>query len=175
MSADQTLGVERSRGFSVLAVIAFVLSFLVTVAGVILGIVALVQIRRTHSRGGGLAIAAIILGGIFTIVWIVGGLAIIAGTVFIGQQNQAKDAATQSDLEIAKLAMISYATSNDGQYTTDASKLAGFGYTKSDATRTLTIEGGDSVGAFCIVATSTTGDTFHVTQSSGVDPGPCAP
>jgi hypothetical protein len=45
-----------------LAVVAFVLSFFAAIPAVICGHVALVQIRRTHERGRGLAIAALVIG-----------------------------------------------------------------------------------------------------------------
>lgn len=53
-----------------LTIAAFVLAFLVPIVGAILGIVALVKARK---NGGpqGLAIAAIILGVLFTIGWII--------------------------------------------------------------------------------------------------------
>ncbi|MFD5599286.1 DUF4190 domain-containing protein [Leucobacter sp. NPDC058333] len=59
---------QRSVGFlepdryNTYAVVAFVLAFLVSVAAVVLGHIALAQIRRTHERGWGLAAAALILG-----------------------------------------------------------------------------------------------------------------
>lgn len=48
--------------YNVMAIIAFVMAFVFSVVGAILGFVALSQIRRTGERGGGLAIAAIVIG-----------------------------------------------------------------------------------------------------------------
>jgi peptidyl-prolyl cis-trans isomerase B (cyclophilin B) len=49
-------------GYSPLAIIAFVLAFFTSAIGVILGFVALSQIKRTGEQGRGLAIAAIVIG-----------------------------------------------------------------------------------------------------------------
>ncbi|PJJ65252.1 DUF4190 domain-containing protein [Compostimonas suwonensis] len=50
-------------GYNVLAVVGFVLSLLAfNVVAVILGFIALSQIKRTGERGRGLALAAIIIG-----------------------------------------------------------------------------------------------------------------
>jgi hypothetical protein len=57
-----------------LAVIALVLSFLgaLSPVGLVLGIVARGQIRRTGEEGDGLALAAIIVGGVLTTLLVVG-------------------------------------------------------------------------------------------------------
>jgi hypothetical protein len=57
-----------------LAVVALVLSFLgaLSPAGLVLGIVARGQIRRTGDEGDGLALAAIIVGGVLTTLLVVG-------------------------------------------------------------------------------------------------------
>jgi hypothetical protein len=44
-----------------LSIVSFVLAFLISAAGLIVGIVALVQTRKRGERGAGLAIAAIVL------------------------------------------------------------------------------------------------------------------
>ena len=54
---------RRTNTLSILAVVA---AFVVSVAGVVLGIIALVQIRRTGESGRGLAIAAIVIGVLVT-------------------------------------------------------------------------------------------------------------
>ncbi|MFF2053684.1 DUF4190 domain-containing protein [Leifsonia sp. NPDC058194] len=60
---------------SPLAIIALVSSFVVSVVGLVLGIIALRRIRRTGERGGRLAIAAILVGSV--------GLAILLAMVSI--------------------------------------------------------------------------------------------
>src|SRR5437868_2580819 len=66
------------RPTNTMAILALVLAFVAAPAGLILGIIARKQIRRTGEEGDGLALAGIIVGGIFTaifvlliIVWIV--------------------------------------------------------------------------------------------------------
>lgn len=49
-------------GYNTMAIVGFILSFFISVVGVILGFVALSQIKKTGEQGRGLAIAAIIIG-----------------------------------------------------------------------------------------------------------------
>jgi hypothetical protein len=59
------------RPTNTLAILALVLAFVFAPAGLILGIVARKQIRRTGEEGDGLALAGIIVGGIFTAIFVV--------------------------------------------------------------------------------------------------------
>jgi hypothetical protein len=66
------------RPTNTLAVLSLVLAFVCAPAGVVLGIVARRQIRRTGEEGSGLALAGIIVGGLWTglvlallVVWLV--------------------------------------------------------------------------------------------------------
>jgi len=52
-----------------LAIVGFVLSFIVSVAGIICSHIALSQIKRTGEGGRGLALAGLILGYVFTAFW----------------------------------------------------------------------------------------------------------
>jgi prepilin-type N-terminal cleavage/methylation domain-containing protein len=104
---------------------------------------------------------------LLVVVLIIGILTAIAVPVFLGQQDQAKDAATKSDLGVAKVALISYATANSGTYTTNTALLADYGYVQSSNTTSLTIDSASSA-SFCIEATSTAGHSFHITGSGGV-------
>src|SRR6476646_5820248 len=54
------------RPTNTMAILALVLAFVFAPAGLILGIVARKQIRQTGGEGDGLALAGIIVGGIFT-------------------------------------------------------------------------------------------------------------
>jgi hypothetical protein len=68
------------RPTNTMAILALVLAFVFAPAGLILGIVARRQIKRTGEEGNGLALAGIIVGGIFTalaVLFIV--LIIVAG------------------------------------------------------------------------------------------------
>ena len=45
-----------------MAIVAFIVTFFINIVGIILGFVALNQIKRTGEKGHGLALAAIIIG-----------------------------------------------------------------------------------------------------------------
>lgn len=65
--------------YNLLAIIGFVASFFIALAGIVLGHIALGQIKRTGERGHGLALAATILGYVFLALQI---LSIIAVVIF---------------------------------------------------------------------------------------------
>ncbi|AWB87232.1 prepilin-type N-terminal cleavage/methylation domain-containing protein [Mycetocola zhujimingii] len=121
------------------------------------------------------------------VVIIIGVLAAIAIPIYMGVQENAKDSAVQSDLTNAKIAVVAYqtngaaaltATSLDPAATTGAgAELAKLGLTKSKETGSLTLKKipTSASPAFCIegARTGTDGKKFHVTDSSGVESGPC--
>lgn len=45
-----------------MAIVAFIVTFFINIVGIILGFIALSQIKRTGEKGHGLALAAIIIG-----------------------------------------------------------------------------------------------------------------
>ncbi|WP_285116656.1 DUF4190 domain-containing protein [Leifsonia sp. fls2-241-R2A-40a] len=49
-------------GWNTMAIVAFVATFFISILGIILGFIALSQIKRTGEQGRGLALAAIIIG-----------------------------------------------------------------------------------------------------------------
>ncbi|MBX9718995.1 MAG: prepilin-type cleavage/methylation domain-containing protein, partial [Microbacteriaceae bacterium] len=102
----------------------------------------------------------------------IGILAAIAIPVFLGQQNQAREAATKSDLANAKVALLAYATANDGAYTTTAADLAEFGFVQSGDTTSIAIDSASSAG-ICIEATSSTTNSFYITDDGGTEDGLC--
>jgi hypothetical protein len=57
------------RSTNTMAILSLVLAFVFAPAGLILGIVARKQIARTGEEGSGLALAGIIVGGIFTAIF----------------------------------------------------------------------------------------------------------
>jgi hypothetical protein len=64
--------------YNLLAILAFVFVWITVIVGIILGHIALSQIKRTGERGHGLALAAVIIG------WVALGLGIvITAIVFI--------------------------------------------------------------------------------------------
>ena len=107
---------------------------------------------------------------LLVVVLIIGILAAIAIPVFVGQQNQAKDAAVQSDLSNARIAVASISAQNNGtlaaaQFTTAELKKAGF--TPTSGTSAMTIKTNSLTdGTFCIAETSATGTQYFATDSS---------
>ena len=57
---------EVARRTNTLAILSLVAAFVASFVGVVLGIVALLQIRRSGEAGRGLAIAAIVIGFLVT-------------------------------------------------------------------------------------------------------------
>lgn len=57
--------------YNVMAIVGFILSFFISIAGLIVSIIAFVQIKRTGERGRGLALAGIILGAVFLVFGII--------------------------------------------------------------------------------------------------------
>jgi Domain of unknown function (DUF4190) len=75
------------RSTNTMAILALVFAFLFAPAGLILGILARKEIRRTGENGDGLALAGIIVGGIFTgifllviVFWVVALSALSSGS-----------------------------------------------------------------------------------------------
>ena len=58
------------RPTNTLAILALVFAFVAAPAGLIMGIIARRQIQRTGEEGAGLALAGIIVGGIFTALFV---------------------------------------------------------------------------------------------------------
>jgi hypothetical protein len=58
------------RPTNTLAILALVFSFVFAPAGFVMGILARKQIRRTGEEGDGLALAGVIVGGIFTGIYV---------------------------------------------------------------------------------------------------------
>jgi hypothetical protein len=56
---------------NVLAIIAIIGAFVVPLAGIIVGFIALGQIKKTGEAGHGLALAGVILGFVFTIFYVI--------------------------------------------------------------------------------------------------------
>ncbi|MCU1415005.1 MAG: hypothetical protein JWN80_2345 [Microbacteriaceae bacterium] len=117
---------------------------------------------------------------LLVVVLIIGILAAIAIPVFLGQQNQAKDAAAQSDLANAKIALVSYQTANPTSTAAPAyAALKTYGYTPSVSGNNAVVYYGTSTGGtFCIQEASASGVSgtahpFAVTDSTGAAKGTC--
>ena len=73
----QPYGAAQPR-WNVLAIVAFVATFFISILGIILGFIALSQIKRTGEQGRGLALAAVIIGFIALALGIIFSIIIIA-------------------------------------------------------------------------------------------------
>ncbi len=117
---------------------------------------------------------------LLVVVLIIGILSAIAIPIFLGQQNRAREAATESDLTNLKTAVSTYATATSGTYlgtgalvsTATAAALKDYGYTKSPDTASLAIITASST-AMCLAATSSTGTIFYITDSGGATTTSC--
>ena len=114
---------------------------------------------------------------LLVVVIIIGILAAIAIPIYIGVQDNAKDAAVKSDLTNAKLAVVAYYTDKGASAavpTMDATGLGTYGYTKSGNTSTLAFKGTPTSALFCIDGVGTNTHKFSVTSAGGVASGACA-
>ena len=110
---------------------------------------------------------------LLVVIVIIGILAAIAIPVYLGVQNNAKDSAVQSDLTNAKTAAVAFETDKGAIPTTaqlNVATLGTYGFTLNTAdTNSIAYSGTSSVApAFCIKAASVTGNSFYVTDSTGV-------
>ncbi|MCU1508801.1 MAG: hypothetical protein JWQ12_1066 [Glaciihabitans sp.] len=111
---------------------------------------------------------------LLVVVIIIGILAAIAVPIYLGVQQSSKDAAVQSDVTNAKIAVVAYQTDNNAlPATVDAATLGKYGYTVSSNTASVAYSVAPAAGAtsFCLVGTANSGTTpskFYVTDSIGV-------
>ena len=111
---------------------------------------------------------------LLVVVIIIGILAAIAIPVYLGVQNNAKDASVKSDLANAKTAIISLQTQNGVLPVTAANPLSttvtgitAAGFTQGVHSNTISFVN-LSVSTFCIGATSASGAQYYVTEVLGV-------
>ncbi|MFJ3032960.1 type IV pilin protein [Curtobacterium pusillum] len=110
---------------------------------------------------------------LLVVVIIIGILAAIAIPVYIGVQNNAKDASAKSDLTNAKTAAIAAYTSNN-TFPTSTTGLAG--YTASSYTSpgvAPQFKTGATATTFCIQATSESGTVWSINQDGGAVKASC--
>ncbi|MCU1523799.1 MAG: hypothetical protein JWO18_693 [Microbacteriaceae bacterium] len=115
---------------------------------------------------------------LLVVVIIIGILAAIAIPVYLGIQNNAKNAAIQSDLTNAKTAVIAYYTANPAATvapTLDTTTLGSFGYAPTTGDSLAYGTAPTTSGtAFCINGTGPSGtDAYSVTASGGVSKSAC--
>lgn len=117
---------------------------------------------------------------LLVVVIIIGILAAIAIPIYIGVQNNAKDAGVKSDLANAKTAVVAYYTDKGSAATTptfdDAAGtgLATYGYTKSDNTESIKFKGTPSSTKFCIDGVGKTTNAFHIDETAGAQANACS-
>ncbi|MDJ0337776.1 prepilin-type N-terminal cleavage/methylation domain-containing protein [Cryobacterium sp. PH31-O1] len=109
---------------------------------------------------------------LLVVVIIIGILAAIAIPVYLGVQNNAKDASVKSDLANAKTAIIAVQTETGTMPATaaDIASITGatsYGYTKGPNTSSISYKN-LSATTFCIGATSSTTAKYYVTESRGI-------
>ncbi|KQS17296.1 DUF4190 domain-containing protein [Frigoribacterium sp. Leaf186] len=63
--------------YNVLSIVGFILAFVFSLAGLIVSLIALSQIKKTGERGHGLALAGVILSAVFIILSIVYVVAVV--------------------------------------------------------------------------------------------------
>ncbi|MEY9850731.1 DUF4190 domain-containing protein [Leifsonia sp. NPDC056665] len=66
-------------GYNTMSIVAFILAFFVSIVGIILGFVALSQIKRTGEQGRGLALAAVIIGFVEVAIGILVSILVLIG------------------------------------------------------------------------------------------------
>ena len=106
---------------------------------------------------------------LLVVVLIIGILAAIAIPVFLGQQNQAKEAGAKSDLANLKIALISYQTAT-GSYATPTTDLTSYGFTATPGNTVAVVA--HSAAGMCASASAGTGTTFYL-RSTGINTTAC--
>jgi ABC-type Na+ efflux pump permease subunit len=61
-----------SDRYNVLSIVGFILAFVISIAGLVVSIIALSQIKKTGEKGHGLALAGVIISALAIILTIVG-------------------------------------------------------------------------------------------------------
>jgi type IV pilus assembly protein PilA len=113
---------------------------------------------------------------LLVVVIIIGILAAVAIPIFLGQQDQAKDAGVKSDLANAKVAYVSQLVDTPSAIPTPA-QLGDKGFVASPNSSALSVTAVASTpGTFCIQLTSASSGTpkFGITNTTGVAKGTCS-
>jgi prepilin-type N-terminal cleavage/methylation domain-containing protein len=113
---------------------------------------------------------------LLVVVIIIGILASIAIPVYLGQQNKAKDSAAKADLANAKTAVVVQLTEAPTVTPTANQAVSAFVTTYAPSASTTSVKIASyttASGAFCIEALSSTGNTFNVKSTGGIQTGAC--
>ncbi|GAA1444395.1 DUF4190 domain-containing protein [Leifsonia poae] len=79
-------GGAPQRGYNTMAIVGFILSFFISLVGIILGFIALSQIKKSGEQGRGFAIAAIIIGFAEIVLGIIFAIIFVAIAANVGYQ-----------------------------------------------------------------------------------------
>lgn len=78
---------NRTNGMAIASLVCSIAGLvtcaLSSIAGVVLGVIALNQIKRTGEDGRGMALAGVIVGGVVTALIVIGGIAYLAFFVWL--------------------------------------------------------------------------------------------
>jgi len=84
----QSYGAPAQPGWNTMAIVAFVATFFISILGIILGFVALAQIKRTGEQGRGLALAAVIIGFVALAIGIIVTIIVVIAAANAGINYQ---------------------------------------------------------------------------------------
>lgn len=101
---------------------------------------------------------------LLVVVIIIGILAAIAIPVYIGVQNNAKDASAKSDLTNIKTAEVAYYTQNNA-YTPTPANLTNYGYAASGTGANAPVFTPSVTATFCASVVSGSGTIFRITDA----------
>ena len=120
---------------------------------------------------------------LLVVIIIIGILAAIAIPVYLGQQNKAKEAALESDLANAKIALIAWQVDNPNATAwpaivqSPATPAAGGPTFVSSADIAIGTEGDPRTATLCVEGThaglAAPDNVAHTTESSAIEPGLC--
>jgi type IV pilus assembly protein PilA len=114
---------------------------------------------------------------LLVVILIIAILAAVAIPTFLNQRGKAYDSNAQSMVKSAQVAEETYATSNNGSYTTSASALQAIDPSLSDTSAaTLSVNTAPTGAEYQVVATANnTNDAFTITEgTNGVQTDTCS-
>ena len=110
---------------------------------------------------------------LLVVVLIIGILSAIALPIFLGQQEQAKNASAVSDLALARTALVAYSTDNAGVYTSDLAELSDYGFASSAGVTGTEVSISFTGDNFCVEARSVTGQWYSITKAESMKEQRC--